>query len=77
VRANALKLLIVAIFTAFALLVFILHGQVRWGIGLLLAAGNMIGAWIATATAARKGARFVHGLLVVVVVVSAIMLLAG
>ncbi|MFH2056067.1 MAG: sulfite exporter TauE/SafE family protein [bacterium] len=77
VRANAVKVLIILCFTAFALIVFLLHDQVRWAIGLILAIGNMAGAWVAVHTAAQRGAKFVRVLLIVVVVVSAILLLSG
>lgn len=71
VRANAVKLLIVVGFTVFALAVFVLGGKVNWPMGLLLAAGNMAGAWLAIATAAKKGARFIRWLLMAVVTLAA------
>ena len=43
-RANALKLLCTFFFTAVALSVFILRGQVAWLPGLVLAFGTMLGA---------------------------------
>jgi uncharacterized membrane protein YfcA len=75
VRANAVKVFIVLCFTVSALGVFMLNDQVRWDSGLLMAAGSMLGAWIATRVAVEKGAVWVHRLLVVVVVVSAAQLL--
>lgn len=75
VRANAIKVLIILCFTIFALVVFVLNGQVWWGIGLLLASGNAIGGWVAARMAVERGAVFVRGLLIVVVVVSAAELL--
>lgn len=77
VRANAVKVLIILCFTIFALVVFILNGQVRWAIGLILAIGNMAGAWVAVHTAAQRGAKFVRWILIAVVVVSAVLLLSG
>ncbi|MDO4642275.1 MAG: sulfite exporter TauE/SafE family protein [Cardiobacteriaceae bacterium] len=44
VRSSALKLVCTLCFTAVALLIFVLKGQVEWLIGLVLAAGNMVGA---------------------------------
>ncbi len=67
VRGNAVKVLIVLCFTAIALAVFIHGGKVNWPIGLLLACGNMTGAWIATRQAAKRGARFIRWLLILVV----------
>jgi len=44
VRANALKVLCVLVFTPLALAVFALDGKVDWGAGLALAAGSLVGA---------------------------------
>ncbi len=77
VRANAVKVFIVLCFTAFALVVFFLHGQVRWDLGLVLAVGNMGGAWVAARMAVERGVEFVRWVLVVVVVISGLALLWG
>ncbi len=70
VRANAVKLLIVLCFTISALAVFLLNRQVVWGIGLILAVGNMTGAWVASRMAVERGAAFVRWVLIAVVAVS-------
>lgn len=75
VRANAVKVMIILIFTIFALVVFVANGQVRWTVGLILAVGNMLGAWVAARMAVKRGAKFVRWLLVGVLVISAIVLL--
>jgi uncharacterized membrane protein YfcA len=75
VRANPVKVLIVLAFVIFALVVFIFNGQVVWKIGLILAVGNMLGAWIAARMAVKRGAVFVRWLLIIVVSVSAAKLL--
>lgn len=75
VKANAVKLLIVLCFTIFALVIFIINNQVVWSVGLILAVGNMGGAWVATRMAVEKGAAFVRLLLIAVVIVSAVLLL--
>jgi uncharacterized membrane protein YfcA len=75
VRANAVKVLIVLCFTVFALGVFIINKQVVWGVGLILAVGNMLGAWVAARMAVERGAKFVRWLLIAVVAVSAAKLL--
>jgi len=77
VRANAVKVLIILFFTIFALAVFILNDQVRWFIGLILAIGNMLGAWVASRMAVKKGAAFVRWLLIAVVAISAVLLLGN
>ncbi|KAA3647750.1 MAG: sulfite exporter TauE/SafE family protein [Chloroflexi bacterium] len=71
VRANAVKVGIVLLFTIFALAVFVLNDQVNWFIGFVLAIGNMLGAWVATKVAVDKGAIWVRRLLIVVVIFSA------
>jgi uncharacterized membrane protein YfcA len=71
VRANAIKIGIVLFFTLFALAVFIINGQVDWIVGLILAIGNMLGAWVAARVAAEKGAVWVRRLLVAIVILSA------
>ena len=44
VRSSALKLVCTLFFTLVALAIFVWRGQVDWTTGLVLAAGNMIGA---------------------------------
>ena len=75
VRANAVKNLLILIFTIFALIVFILNNQVNWIAGVTLGIGNMAGAWVAARMAVKRGARFVRWLLIAVVLVSAAVLL--
>lgn len=75
VRANAVKVGIVMVFTVAALYVFVANNQVDWFIGFVLAIGNMLGAWIATKFAVEKGAVWVRRLLILVIVISASSLL--
>lgn len=75
VWANAVKLLIVLSFTIFALAIFVYNEQVNWLVGLVLAVGNMSGAWVATKVAVKRGAGFVRWFLIAVVVISAALLL--
>ena len=56
VKANALKLLIILLYTPLALLIFFMNGDVNLWIGLVLAVGNMTGAWIGTKIAVKWGA---------------------
>ena len=71
VRANAVKVGIVLLFTIPALIIFIANNHVNWIIGLILALGNMLGARIAANVAVEKGAIWVRRLLIVVVIFSA------
>ena len=71
VRANAVKVLIVLVFTVFALAVFVRNDQVNWGVGLVLASGNMLGAWVASRMAVEKGAVWVRRFLIATVALAA------
>jgi uncharacterized membrane protein YfcA len=77
VGANAMKNLIVLVFTAAALVVFVINDQVQWTLGLLLGAGQAAGAWVAAHFAVRRGAGFVRWTVIVIVVLSALALFAG
>ena len=67
-QVNVLKVSIVLPFTFAALLVFAFNDQVRWGVGLTLALGNVTGAFIATrVNMSRQGARWVKGITLIMV----------
>ena len=68
VKANAIKLFIILLYTPFALGIFIMNGQIDYQMGFTLAAGNMVGAWIAAHYAVSWGARFVRYVLMAVIV---------
>ncbi len=75
VRANAIKGLIILVYTVVVLGVFLLNDQVDWGLGLLVAVGQVAGAWIGANFAVDRGAVWVRRLLIVVVAVAAARLL--
>jgi uncharacterized membrane protein YfcA len=77
IGANAMKNLLVLVFTAAALVVFIVNDQVEWRFGLLLGAGQAAGAWTAAHFAVKRGAGFVRWFVVVITVGSAAALFAG
>jgi uncharacterized membrane protein YfcA len=52
---------------AMALLVFVLGGNVVWGLGLLMGVGEICGAWLGTHLAVRRGTRFIRMVLLLVV----------
>ena len=74
VRANAVKVFIVMCYTFFAVIVFAVSGKIIWGYGLLLAAGNMIGAFIGVRAAVKKGAGFVKIVITVAVIIACLKL---
>jgi uncharacterized membrane protein YfcA len=45
--ANSLKTFIVLIYTPIPLLVFILHGDIHYGLAVLFAIGNTLAGWFA------------------------------
>ena len=69
VKANAIKVWIVLLYTPFALVVFLLNGQVNWKFGLIHAIGNITGAWIASKWAVAWGTNLVRWVIVVVIIV--------
>ncbi|NQV14120.1 sulfite exporter TauE/SafE family protein [bacterium] len=75
VHGNAVKLTIITFFTAFALIIFAWNGQVNWGMGLTLGVGNMLGAWLGTHLAIKKGHKFIKQVVTIAVIGFAIKLL--
>lgn len=70
VKANAVKVFIVLIYTPVALFIFLLYGQVNWEYGLTLTIGNVFGALIASRLAVKKGVNFVRWVIVVVILLT-------
>jgi hypothetical protein len=75
VKANALKLFVILLYTPVALLIFFLNGDVHLWMGLVLAAGNMLGAWIGTSMAVKRGANFIRYFVLVAIVVAIVHLI--
>ena len=71
VKANAIKILIVMMYVPFSLAVFIWNDQVNYKYGLVLAIGNVIGAYVASKYAIKRGAEFVRWVILVVVLLTA------
>jgi len=64
VKANAVKNLIILFSAAVSLVIFVVSGQVSYLYGLLLSAGSVVGAYIASFMAIKKGGKFVRWILV-------------
>jgi len=75
VRANALKVFIVFLYTPFALAVFILNGDVNYVFGFILAIGNMLGAFFGARVAVKWGAPAVRVFLLVALFFASLKLL--
>lgn len=71
-EANALKLVIVLALSISAILVFIANDQVAWGLGLLMAVGQSIGAWLAVrfAVGNPNANLWVRRLLIAIIILS-------
>ena len=73
-KANAIKLFIVLFYTIIALAIFIWNDLVDFKIGLILACGNMLGAWLGVRFSIKWGAKYIRYFLLVVLVIVAIRL---
>ncbi len=70
VKANAAKVFIILCYTFFVVIVFTVSGKIVWKFGLVLAAGNMIGAYLGVHAAIRKGERFIRIVLSIAVFIA-------
>ncbi len=72
IKANALKIFIILIYTIFALTIFMINHQVNYKMGLILAVGNMAGAFIAAKFAVNWGVKFVRYILLIVIIFASV-----
>jgi len=77
VRGNAIKVLAILLFTLLSLGWFAAEGKVDWPLGLVLAAGNVLGGLLGVHLTVLKGHRWVRGVVVVAVVAFAVKLWVG
>ncbi len=75
IKANALKIFIVFMYTPAAFIIFLLNGQVDLLYGLIAAIGNMMGGIVAPHLAIKKGNKFISRFLAVIMFVFAMKLL--
>lgn len=75
IRANASKVLLIGLFTAPAMAIYIHNDLIRWAPGLGLAVGSVIGAWLGAKMTMSWGPRFVRWVLIFVISVSSTRLL--
>lgn len=73
-KANAVKLFIVLFYTIIALAIFIYNDLVDFKVGLILACGNMLGAWLGVRFSVKWGAKYIRYFLLVILVIVAIRL---
>ncbi len=72
VKTNAIKVLIVLIYTPFTLIIFIINDQINWAYGLTLTIGTFIGALIASRLAVKKGVNFVRWVIILVIILTSL-----
>lgn len=74
VKINSIKVLVVGLYMITSLVTFIIHGNVQWTYGLVLAVGNGFGAWLGSSFAVSKGEKWIKFFLVVTVLIMSIKL---
>ncbi len=77
VKANALKVFVVFLYSPFALLVFMWNMEVEYILGTISAVGNLAGGILAGKMAVKKGAEFIRWFLVVVIILFSANLIGG
>ncbi|MFO8233802.1 MAG: sulfite exporter TauE/SafE family protein [Bacteroidales bacterium] len=75
VKANAVKLFIILLYSPFAIAIFFMNDQINLKVGLILALGNMLGALVASRFAVSWGAKYVRYILLGVILLSSLKLL--
>lgn len=74
VAANCAKSMVVMVYTAIILPVFAYSGQIAWAEAAVLAFGTMIGGWLGAYWQILAGARIVHAIVCIMVVVSGLLM---
>lgn len=69
IYANALKNFLVLLYTPFTFFVFLVSGQIYYQYGLVLAFGNIIGAYFASKYAIKLGVKFLYWFIIVVILI--------
>lgn len=67
VKINTLKVFIVLIYVSSSFIVFITHGKVDWILGLTLAIGNALGAYLGSNFAVSKGDKWIRIFIVIAI----------
>ena len=74
IKANAVKVFIIMSYTIFAVIIFAYSGEIIWKYGLVLAAGNVIGAFIGVKAAVTGGEKFVKIILTIAILIACLKL---
>lgn len=73
-KTNSIKVFVILCYTAAAVTVFYIGGKIQWEYGLVLAAGNSVGAWVGSRWSVGKSDRLIRMILLVMVVALSIKL---
>jgi len=68
VEISSIKVFIVAMYLIPSLLIFIINGKIELLTGLILAAGNGLGAWIGTSLAVKNGEKMVKAVIFIAII---------
>ncbi|MDP8268625.1 MAG: sulfite exporter TauE/SafE family protein [Candidatus Tenebribacter davisii] len=74
IKANAIKVFIIMSYTFFTVIIFALSGKIIWKYGLVLASGNVIGAFIGVKAAITGGEKFVKIILTIAIIIACLKL---
>ena len=75
-KANATKVFIIFCYTVFAVIIFQFSGKIIWKYGVILAVGNMIGAFVGVKSAIKGGEKLIKVVLSISIIL-AVMKLFG
>ncbi|QKG83737.1 sulfite exporter TauE/SafE family protein [Kroppenstedtia pulmonis] len=67
VKSNSMKVFVGGVYIFISLFVFMFNGQIDWYLGLSLAVGNALGAWVGSLLAIYKGDKWIRIFLVITV----------
>lgn len=67
-RANALKVFLVMLYSPFALIIYLCNDQVHYAIALITAIGNVMGGILASKLAISWGTQFIHWFLLLIII---------
>ena len=66
IRTNSIKVTIVLMYTSVSFILFLINGMIYFNYGIILALGNMTGAYIAVKLSLKKGDKLIKTLLLVI-----------
>ncbi len=73
-KANAIKVFIIFCYTIFTIIIFQFAGKIVWSYGLILAGGNMIGAYIGVKSAIKGGEKLIKVVISIAIILASMKL---